>query len=242
MVTGTISPVGSNYLLTLEAVACASGETLARVEEQAQTKETTLAAVAAAASRLRGRLGDSLARVKAPATHPLQVTTPSLEAYKQYALAHEAARAGDQRKGLSFQQRAIEIDPSFATAHASVAIYYANFDEPMLAREYISKAYLLRDRVSEHERLSITGHYFSLGVEDLHQAVDVYQQLTSAYPRSGAAFAYMGTLYEALGEFEPALYAYRKAFEMDSRDYLAYTAEFGHPECPHEPPRRRRRR
>jgi hypothetical protein len=115
VVTGAISPVGSRYLLTLEAVACANGETLARVEEQAQSKEKTLAAVAAAASRLRGRLGDSLARVKAPAALlSQQVTTASLEAYKQYAMGREAGFAGDQRKGLSFNQRAIELDPSFA--------------------------------------------------------------------------------------------------------------------------------
>src|SRR5258708_36171969 len=102
----------------------------------------------------------------------------------------------------------MELDPAFASAYVPLAAYYSNIGEPMLAREYISKAWALRDRVSERERLSIMGYYFSFGVEDLHQAVDVYQQEASAYPRSSATFGSLGTRYEQLGEDEPAMGAY----------------------------------
>src|SRR5215469_1035616 len=83
---GSIAQIGSQYLLTLKAVNCASGESLASTEAQASDKSHVLDALGKAASEIRSKLGESLGTVQKFDTPLEQATTPSLEALQAYSL------------------------------------------------------------------------------------------------------------------------------------------------------------
>src|SRR5262249_2330294 len=132
MVQGDISSLGSHYLVSVQAIACANGDSLGREQEEAASKEGVLAALAKASRRLRARLGESIASIKAPPRlldQANQVTTTSLEAYEQYAEAEAIRYAGSDRNAQPFYHRAIELDPNLAMAYARIGVYYVNQNE-----------------------------------------------------------------------------------------------------------------
>jgi tetratricopeptide (TPR) repeat protein len=226
MVNGSISPLGSHYLLAIEAVGCANGESLAREQEEATGKEAVLATLGKASARLRARLGESLASIKAPKTlldSAQEVTTASLEAYKQFALGEATRFEGTARKAIPFYQRAIEIDPGFAMAYARIGTYYTNLNETQKTREYFTKAYALRDRVSERERLYITAHYFDSVTDDMHKALDIYEQYHLAFPRSFTPVNNIGFAHMQMGEYEKAIQAFRAAQKLEPKVANPYT-------------------
>jgi eukaryotic-like serine/threonine-protein kinase len=152
---GTISSLGSHYLIELNAVACSSGDTLAREQGEATSKEDVLKALSRASSSLRVKLGESLPSVQ-KFDVPIEATTSSLEALKNYSMG---IRKGDALS-IPFFKRAIELDPNFSMAYAGLAVAYGNRQQPSLALENATKAYELRDRVTEREKLRISAHYF----------------------------------------------------------------------------------
>src|SRR5207302_4889015 len=115
---GTIANLGGQYAITLEAVNAATGNVLARAEAQAAKKEEVLNALHRADSQLRGKLGESLASVQKYDMMLSQATTPSLEALNAFTQGDYKHAAGDEMGAIPFYQRAIELDPNFATAYA----------------------------------------------------------------------------------------------------------------------------
>jgi eukaryotic-like serine/threonine-protein kinase len=226
MVEGDISSIGSHYLVSVDAVACATGESLGREQEEAPNKERVLAALAIASTRLRSHLGESLPATKTPpaaAGDFSRVTTASLEAYKQFAEGETALRAGQESNAVPFYLRAIELDPHMAMAYARIGTYNTNLSELAKAKEYLTKAYTLRDRVSEHERLYIEGHYFQTVVGDLRKAVDVYQQYRQRFPRDWTPVSNMGNQYLTMGDFEKGEASNRDAINLEPKAWRAYS-------------------
>ena len=156
MIEGAIASLGSNYVIDLTATACQDGDTLAREQVEAGRKEDVLKSLGNAATRLRATLGESLSTLRAYDTPIEQATTPSLDALKAYTLGIKERARGAEIESIPFLQRAIELDPEFASAWMLLSTVYGNLGESARATEYAGRAYALRNHVSERERLTIT--------------------------------------------------------------------------------------
>jgi eukaryotic-like serine/threonine-protein kinase len=213
-IAGSIGSLGSQYIVGLKAVNCQSGDSLVEEQATAAAKEKVLDALGAAASRLRGKLGESLATVQKFDVPLEQATTTSLEALKQYSLGQKAAQEKGAAQSLPYDQRAIALDPNFAMAYGAVGVHYFNLGEPARASEYLTKAFQLREHASERERLSITANYYSSVTGELGKSAETYQQRIASYARDVAAYNNLGIIYAEQGLFEKAVEITREGIRI----------------------------
>ncbi len=161
MLTGSIATLGTHYVINLEAINPRSGDPIAREQVEAESKEKVLSALGTAALNLRKKLGESLASMQKYDVTIEQATTSSLEALKAFSMGNDERARGRARESLTFYKRAIDLDPNFAMAYARIGVFYGNQEQLEAAKEYVQKAYDLRDRVSERERFYITEKYYT---------------------------------------------------------------------------------
>ncbi len=180
---GSIAQIGTRYLLTLKAVNCTSGDSLASTEAQASGKDDVLGVLGKTASEMRNKLGESLGTLRKFDTPLEQATTTSLEALKAYSLGRKASAASEWAAAVPFFQRAIRLDPKFSMAHARLGQSYRMLGEETLAAEYTRKAYELREPVSELEKFYIESHYYQGTTGELEKARQVYELWAQSYPR-----------------------------------------------------------
>jgi eukaryotic-like serine/threonine-protein kinase len=223
MMTGEIAAIGSTYVVGLGALACETGDTLAREQAEAESKETVLRALGQAADRMRRRLGESLATVQALSTPLDQATTRSLEALRAFSLGDEQRARGGEADTIPFYRRAIELDPEFALAHARLGVIYGNIMEGALASEHRRRAFELQDRVSERERLYITAHYYSRDGHDPERTRQTYEVWKQTYPRDATPRNNLAVQYSELGQHERALPEYLEALQLDPDHELYYS-------------------
>ena len=220
MLTGSIGTLGSRYLLTLEVVNASSGDTLAEEQAQANSKEQVLSALSRSDDKLRKRLGESLASIQQFGKPLEQVTTSSFEALQLFTLGEEK-RAEGEYNAVPFFKRAIQLDPSFASAHATLGTVYNNLEQLQLAEEHEKKAIALSDRVSEREKLYITAHYYILtGQRD--KALLTYETYSRLYPHDGLPESNLALEYDLLGQFNKTLEHARNAYRLDPDGAFAY--------------------
>jgi serine/threonine protein kinase/tetratricopeptide (TPR) repeat protein len=217
---GAISNLGSHYLIDLNAVACSTGEALAEEQGEAASKETVLQALSQASSRLRSKLGESLPSVQ-KFDVPVEATTSSLEALKNYSMGITVEREKGEAASIPFFKRAIELDPTFALAYGGLATRYANLDQPSLALEYASKAYQLRDRVSEREKLRIAVDYFS-AMGELDKDAQTYELWIANYPRDPVPHNNLGQNYVIMGHYDKALHEVQEALRLAPDNVIIY--------------------
>jgi serine/threonine protein kinase/tetratricopeptide (TPR) repeat protein len=221
MLTGSIAGLGSQYVIGLKAVNCSTGDVLAEAQEQAAGKETVLKALDAAAVSLRSKLGESLSSVQKYATPLAEATTPSLEALKAYSQGRTAG-AKEGTAALPFVKRAVDLDPDFAMAYAWMAGVYWDLNEVGRAAENARKAYDLREKVSERERLAIEWRYYTTATGELEkaaQACDLWQQ---TYPRDPGPYSALGFISANLGNWEKALEEWREALRLGPNNLSNY--------------------
>jgi serine/threonine protein kinase len=175
-IAGSIASLGSQYVVGLKAVNCQSGDPLAEEQVTASAKEKVLDIVGEAASKLRGELGESLATVQKFDVPLAQATTSSLEALKAYSLGMKVFIEKGAAAALPYNQRAIELDPNFVMAYRSVGGVYLTLGQVERSREYISKAFQLREHASEREKLEITGDYYEFVTGELDKATKTFQE------------------------------------------------------------------
>jgi eukaryotic-like serine/threonine-protein kinase len=225
-VAGTISSLGTEYVVGLRAANCQTDDTLAQQQATAESKEKVLNAVGEAASGLRERLGESLASVQKFDAPLEEATTSSLEALKEYSLGRReaGARTSGVSAGISHLERAIQLDPSFASAYASLATAYVNLYGPSRAALYFTKAYELRDHASERERLRIIASYYQFVAGDLNKTAEALAEQIASYPRqAGASRNNLGTTYGAQGKYPEALEMVRQAIAKDPEASIYFT-------------------
>jgi eukaryotic-like serine/threonine-protein kinase len=180
---------------------------LAQEQATAAVKEKVLNTLGEAASKLRSKLGESL--VTAEVRRPLsEATTPSLDALKAYSLGKRASSLSVSADGLPYDQRAIELDPNFASVYSALGWDYEDMGQVARAREYFTKAFQLRDHASEWERLAITTDYYFNVTGDLNKAAQTAEETTQSYPTRGPYLA-LGGVYQNQGRFEKATQAPR---------------------------------
>jgi hypothetical protein len=220
---GAIAQIGTQYLLTLKAVNCVSGETLASTEVQARDKNQVLDALGKTASEIRNKLGESLSTVQKFDTPLQQATTPSLEALKAFSSGYKVATTSGSAAAIPFFKQATELDPNFALAYALLGRVYADLKEYGLAAKYTRRAYELRDRTSELEKyfISVSFHGVVTGnMEKAEQTADLWIQ---AYPRSLAPHAFLsGFIYPVLGQYEKAAQEARETVRLGADFPIAY--------------------
>ena len=217
---GTISTLGSHYLLDLSAVACGTGDTLAKEQGEATSKEDVLKALSRSSSSLRTKLGESLPSVQ-KFDVPVEATTSSLEALKNYSMGITMSREKGDAPSIPFLKRAIELDPNFPMAYSTLSVVYGNLSQRSLALEYATKAYQLRDRVSEREKLRITATYFN-ATGEIDKEAQTYQLWTANYPRDVPPHNNLANDYANMGQYEKALVEYQEALRLRS-DVVGYS-------------------
>jgi len=203
-ILGSLSNLGGQYVIGIDAIGCSTGDTLAKEQEQAAGKQDVLKALNNAASKLRTQLGESLASVQ-KFDVPVEATTPSLEALKAFSLGMTTFRAKGNAEAIPFYKRAIELDPNFAVAYASLGVVYNNLGQASLAADNLKKAYDLRDRVSEREKYRITSMYYESGTGEIEQATQVYEMWAKSYPGDSVPRGNLGVTYAILGQYDKAL-------------------------------------
>ena len=220
---GSIAQIGSRYLLTLKAVNCSNGDLLASTEALVNDKSQVLDALGKAGSEIRKKLGESLSSVQKFDTPLRQATTPSLDALQAYSLAWKAdVGGGNSADSLPLLQRAIRLDPNFALAYAELGWNYANLEEDNLAIDNVRRAFELRERVSEYEKLSIEAEFDRVVTGDLEKAQRTMEVFAETYPRGWDAPSQLGGLFGTLGQYEKSLAEYREALRLNPNSSLTY--------------------
>jgi serine/threonine protein kinase/tetratricopeptide (TPR) repeat protein len=202
---GSIAQIGNTYNLILNAVNCASGETLATVQTEATDKNQVLGALGKVAEEMRGKLGESLASIQKYNTPIAEATTPSLEALKAFSLGMQARANKGEDVAAPFFKQAITLDPNFAMAYAVLGQVESNLGEKEIGAEHTKKAYDLRERASEVERFYIDSHYYNNVTGDSEKTIQVYQLWTQTYPRDSIPHGNLAVEYTSLGQWEKAL-------------------------------------
>ncbi|HEX7285984.1 MAG TPA: winged helix-turn-helix domain-containing protein [Candidatus Angelobacter sp.] len=219
---GAIAQVGTQYLLTLKAINCSTGESLGSAEEQAPDKDHVLDALGKVASKIRNRLGESLASVEKYDAPAENVTTASLEALKAYSLGRQTMVVkSDYVASIPLFQRAINLDPNFAMAYARMATCYSSLNETPRAIEAMQAAYALRKRVSEREDFYIAEHYEIFVTGNLEAARRVDELSAQTYPRD-TSFTNLGLIYSELGDYDKALAAFENALRFNAETGYRY--------------------
>ncbi|MFY9730386.1 MAG: hypothetical protein WB723_11475 [Candidatus Acidiferrales bacterium] len=222
-IAGSITNLGKNYVIGLQAVNCLTGDLLAQEQVQEPGKERVLDGLSRAAGKLRETLGESISSVRKFDTPLAQATTPSLEALRALSFGRDALSDGNYAAAVSWFQRAIADDPNFALAYGSLWAAYSNLGEINLGQENIKKAFELRGEVSERERLGIEASYYWGVAGDLEKTRDAYQLLAQTYPRDSAVHFNLGNVYQGLGQLEEGLAEARESLRLDPDSRLSYS-------------------
>jgi DNA-binding winged helix-turn-helix (wHTH) protein/tetratricopeptide (TPR) repeat protein len=224
VIDGVIALLGTQYLITLTASNCANGDALGHAQAQASDKNHVLDALGSVAAAMRTKLGESLSSVQKYDAPPEAVTTPSLEALQAYSLAYRTMiRRNDYPAAIPLFERAIVLDPNFAMAYARLGINFFNQGEPDRAAGSLQKAYDLRDRLSEREKLYITASYNAMAMRNFEAARQSYELWAQIYPRDQFAVGNLGVVYGYLGEYDKSLAAIQKAWQLNPQNALVYS-------------------
>ncbi len=222
MLTGSIASLGTHYVITLSALNAQTGDALAREETEADSKEHVLKSLDQAASSLRSKLGESIGSVQKFDTPLEQATTSSLEALQAFSLGQAEHIKLNDDKAIPYLKHAVELDPNFAMAYATLGVAYNNLTQQELGNAAIKKAFDLKDRASERERFYISGHYYDEATGDIDKSIDVYEQWIQTYPRDTAPRDNLSLRYATIGQQEKALASSSEAMRIDPKDGYAY--------------------
>ena len=221
MLTGTIASLGDHYVVTLTALNGQTGDTLASEQEEANSKEQVLKTLDKAASSLRRKMGESLASVQQFAKPLEQATTSSLEALQAYSLGQTDHLRTDDVAAIPQLKRAVELDPNFAMAYATLGVAYFNEARNAEGAEAVKKAYELLDRTSEREKLYIQAHYYDEVTMDEPKALTIFTEWIQIYPRDEVPYDDAALAYQQLGQSDKAVEMASQALRLDPHDPYA---------------------
>jgi serine/threonine protein kinase/tetratricopeptide (TPR) repeat protein len=223
MLVGSIASLGNHYVITLEAINAQTGDAIAREQAEAENKEQVLHALGEAAMKLREKLGESLQSIQKFDAQIEQATTSSLEAFKAFSLGVEQQLKGKYLEAIPFLKRATDIDPNFALAYARMASMYYNSRQYDLAAEASEKAFELRERVSERERLYIAAGYYDNVTGELDKYLETLELSKRTYPRDASPHNNLAVKYNELGLFDKALEEAPEAIRLNPSSASGYS-------------------
>ena len=221
---GSISSIGTEYIIGLKAVNCQSGDILAQEQVTANGKDKVLDALGQAASQLRRELGESLASVQRFDVPLRLATTSSLEALKAFSVGDKLYREKGMAAALPSFEHAIELDPQFASAYVATGTMYVNLREYRRARDLFTKAYSLREHTSEQEKFSIESKYYVFVTGELENAARVHREWLGSYPDNRIAFGNLGHVYSNMGQYQQALDLFHEGLQRDPNNVIPHMA------------------
>ncbi len=222
MLLGSISNLGSHYVIGLKAVNCQNGDSLDEEQVEASRREEVLTKLHEAGTKVREKLGESLASIRRYDVPPEQATTPSLVALQAYSQALRNRFSKGDPAALPLLQRAVELDPNFAMAYAALGTVYFNLGETTLSADAVRKAYALRERVTEREKLYIDSSYYGVATGELEKEARIYEEWKETYPRDQLPYQNLALYSSLLGQYENAAAGYGKALQLDPNNALNY--------------------
>jgi eukaryotic-like serine/threonine-protein kinase len=222
MLTGSIASLGSHYVISLAAVNAQTGDSIASEQAESESKEQVLKSLDKAATSLRSKLGESLPSVQKFTTPLEQATTSSLEALQAYSKGHSAHQHFDDDGSIAYFKKAVELDPNFAIARAELGVASGNIGQVKQSQDSIRKAFELKDRASEHEKLYISAHYYDEVEGNADKIVEIYEQWKQTYPRETLPYDNLALRYGGLGQHDKALANAAEAMRLDPKDNYAY--------------------
>jgi serine/threonine protein kinase/tetratricopeptide (TPR) repeat protein len=222
MLLGTISSLGSHYAISLEAVNAHTGDSIASEQVEAEGKEQILKALGQAASRLREKLGESLSSVAKFDAPIEQATTSSLEALQAYSRGFENHSNGKYDAAIPFYKDAVTRDPYFAIAYARLGTCYNITKQNELGRQAFEKAYDLRDRASEREKLFVSANYYGGVTGEWDKQIEQLEIWKRTYPRDLEPFNLLANKYTLVGPFEKAIENAQQAIRLNPTDARPY--------------------
>ena len=215
MLSGSIAPLGTHYVIGLDAVDCTSGESLAREQVEAGSREEVIRTLGQATSRLRRTLGESFASIQRFDAPLDQVTTSSLDALKAFSAGEQhRAGGGNDSDAMRYYRRAIELDPDFALAYDRLAATSGNTGDKNALRAYASDAFARRNRVSEREKLAIASRYY-LAHGPFEQFKDTLELRTRMFPRDWYGFHMLAETNAAMGQYAKAVELAREEVRLN---------------------------
>ncbi|MGD0912413.1 MAG: winged helix-turn-helix domain-containing protein [Terracidiphilus sp.] len=216
MLTGSILPLGRDYLLTVEATDCGNGSQIAGAKAEAGAKERVLAALDTIADKVRRGLGETPRSIENYQVPIMQATTASLDALRSYSIGQSMDAEGkSETETIPFYQRAVELDPNFAMAYGAMANEYYNLSEPKVASQFYKKAFDLSGQVSAKEKLILEAHYYSEGEQDMEHGINTYRQWTETYPSDWVPWIDLANDYTQIGQYGPAIDAGQQAIKLE---------------------------
>jgi DNA-binding winged helix-turn-helix (wHTH) protein/predicted Zn-dependent protease len=216
-VAGSIAPLGSHYVITLEAVDGQSGDSLARAQVEAERKEEALSALARAATSLREKLGESLSSIRQHDRSFEDATTRNLEAFRFYARGADLSVRGRMMEAIPLLQRAVELDPDFAYAWSLLSLSYTSTGRMEPAAECAAKAYALRDRVNEYEKLAIANFYHGSVTGNIDKRIEVLKVMNQTYPPVWSVLGGLSANYNQIGQSEQAIAVAPEAIRLNPK-------------------------
>jgi tetratricopeptide (TPR) repeat protein len=222
MLHGSIGRLGESYVMAINALNCANGDTLAGEQVQVSRREDVLRELGGAARTLREELGESLASIDRYDVPIERATTGSLDALKAFTVGVRAHAAGDYENAILHLERATTLDPDFALAFAQMSTAHSNLRAFDRARTLATRAYELRERVSDRERFYIEARYHDSVTADPDQALKVYELWTQTYPRDFVPWNNMSVMLSEFGDYERALEPARRSSQLNPANALAH--------------------
>jgi eukaryotic-like serine/threonine-protein kinase len=221
---GSIAQIGTQYLLTVKAVNCVSGESLASTEAQASDKNHVLDALGKTASEIRNKLGESLSTVQKFDTPLERATTQSLEALKALSSGNKVAYATGEAAAIPFYTHAIELDPNFALAYAWLGRMYGDIGESGMAADFTRKAYELRDRTSGPEKYFISASFYMEVTGNMEKAEQICELWIQSYPRAETPHNFLsGIIYAVLGRYEKGVEEATEATRLNPDSPISFS-------------------
>jgi serine/threonine protein kinase/tetratricopeptide (TPR) repeat protein len=222
MMLGSISSLGSHYVVTLEAVNAQNGDSLAREQVEAESKEQVLKSLDHAASALREKLGESIGSVQKFTTPLESATTSSLDALKEFSLGQKEHASFNDEAAVPHLKRAVEIDPNFAMALAVLGVSSDNMSNTKDGFEYIRRAFDLRERASERERFYISSHYYGEVTRQEDKDIEILEQWIQSYPRDSVPRDNLSLMARIIGQLDKSLASASEATKIDPKDPYSY--------------------
>src|SRR5258706_2939666 len=217
-ITGSIFALGEDYVVGLHALRADNGDILVTDQARAHGKGEVLKALDQAAIGLRTKLGESLASVNRYSRPFDEVATSSLEAIKAYTVGRAEWLDHGENAGMPHYLRAIQLDPQFASAYSALSLLCSNMGQMREARENMRKAYELRDRATERERVGIVAGYHDAFWGDGFKGIDAHRVWESSSPRDASASINLGTLYAVVGQWDKALATTQRGFTLEPQN------------------------
>ncbi len=222
LLTGTVSRLGSQYVVAVSATQCADGASRDSEQSLVSSREAVLHSLVELAANLRAKLGESRTNIKRYSVPLEQVTTSSLEALQSYSIALKTWNTKGEEAAIPFLERATQLDPEFVIAWARLGDAYFNIGRDTNAVQALKKAFVSRDRVGEPERFYIESRYYRAVTHEYEKGLHVDELWRQIYPRDISPYLGAANAYARAGRHEKSLEMEAQALSLDPDNGFIY--------------------